>query len=127
METQRFSIRSRIKSFSYAVAGFRQFLIREHNARIHLAATISVVVASFVFGVSRQETVALVLTVGLVWITEMLNTCLEKMADLISRLEHPEIKFIKDLAAGAVLIAAMVAVITGLIIFVPKCCALAHG
>jgi len=127
METQKFSIRSRIKSFSYAVGGFRQFLIREHNARIHLTATIGVVVAALIFGVSRGEAVALVLTVGLVWITEMINTCLEKMADLISRLEHPEIKFIKDLAAGAVLIAAMAAVITGLIIFVPKCFGLAHG
>lgn len=120
METQKFSIRSRIKSFYYAGAGIRGFLGREHNAWIHLAATIGVVIAAWALKVSQLEAVALVLVIGLVWVTEMLNTCLEKMADLISKEQHPEIKFIKDLAAGAVLVAAIIAVITGLIIFIPK-------
>jgi diacylglycerol kinase (ATP) len=120
METQKFSVRSRIKSFYYAGAGVGQFLRREHNAWIHLAATIGVVIASAVLKVSHFEALVLVLVTGLVWITEMLNTCLERMADLISTELHPEIKFIKDLAAGAVLVAAIVAVITGLIIFIPK-------
>jgi diacylglycerol kinase (ATP) len=120
MESQRFSIRSRIKSFSYAGAGIVQFLRGEHNAWIHLAATIVVAIAAVVMKVSRMEAVALVSVTGLVWVAEMLNTCLERTADLISPDEHPEIKFIKDLAAGAVLIAAISAVITGLIIFIPK-------
>jgi len=120
MERQKFSIRSRVKSFYYAGAGISGFLRREHNAWIHLAATIGVVIASLVLSVSRLEAVALTLVIGLVWVTEMLNTCLEKMADLISKELHPDIKFIKDLAAGAVLVAAVVAVITGLIIFIPK-------
>jgi diacylglycerol kinase (ATP) len=67
-----------------------------------------------------MELIALVLAIGGVWITEMLNTCMEKMADLVTLEEHPEIKFIKDLAAGAVLVAAVIAVIIGLIIFIPK-------
>jgi diacylglycerol kinase (ATP) len=120
METQKFSIRSRIKSFTYAGAGIFQFLRREHNARIHLAATIGVVIAASVLKVSHLEAVALVSVIGLVWVTEMLNTCLERATDLISKEEHPEIKFIKDLAAGAVLIAAITAVIIGLFIFIPK-------
>jgi diacylglycerol kinase (ATP) len=120
MERQKFSIRSRIKSFYYAGAGIGGFLWREHNAWIHLAATIGVVIAAWVLNVSHLEAVVLTLVIGLVWITEMLNTCLERMADLISKELHPDIKFIKDLAAGAVLVAAVVAVITGLIIFIPK-------
>jgi diacylglycerol kinase (ATP) len=120
METQKFSIRSRIKSFTYAGAGISQFLRREHNAWIHLAATIGVLIAAVVLKVSPLEAVALVSVIGLVWVTEMLNTCLEKTADLISPEDHPEIKFIKDLAAGAVLVAAITAVIIGLIIFIPK-------
>lgn len=120
METQKFSIRSRIKSFYYAGAGIRRFLQREHNAWIHLAATMVVVIVAWILKVSGPEAIALTVVTGLVWITEMLNTCLERMADLISKERHPEIKFIKDLAAGAVLVAAVVAVIVGLIIFIPK-------
>jgi diacylglycerol kinase (ATP) len=120
MHPKPFSIRSRIKSFSYALAGLRRFIWQEHNARIHLAATIAVVIAAFLLHVSRLESIALILVVGGVWATEMLNTCLEMIADIISPEEHPTIKFIKDLAAGAVLVAAITAVIVGLIIFIPK-------
>ena len=120
MQEEKFSLRSRIKSFYHAIAGIRQFIRREHNARIHLVFTIGVVIAARIFSVSRLEAIALVLVVGLVWVTEMLNTCLERTADLVTREEHPEIKFIKDLAAGAVLVAAATAVIVGLFIFIPK-------
>ncbi len=120
MEVQKFSIRSRIKSFTYAGAGIFQFVRREHNARIHLVATIGVAIAAWTLKVSHLEAVALVSVIGLVWVTEMLNTCLERTADLISKEEHPEIKIIKDLAAGAVLVAAITAVIIGLFIFIPK-------
>ena len=118
--SQKFSIRSRVKSFRYAIAGIRQFIRREHNARIHLVATVGVIIAARVFSVTRPEAVALVLVTGLVWVAEILNTCLERAADLISREEHPEIKYIKDLAAGAVLVAAITAVVVGLFIFIPK-------
>jgi len=117
---QKFSIRSRIKSFRYAIAGIRQFVHREHNARIHLVATVGVIIAARVLSVTRLEAIALALVIGLVWVAEILNTCLERMSDLISREEQPEIKYIKDLAAGAVLVAAIAAVVVGLFIFIPK-------
>jgi diacylglycerol kinase (ATP) len=120
MYSQKFSVRSRIKSFSYAISGISQFIRREHNAWIHALATIGVVIAAFVLGVSHSEALTLVLVIGMVWITEILNTCLERMADFVSPQEHPEIKFIKDLAAGAVLVAASISVIAGLFIFIPK-------
>lgn len=120
MEPEKFSIRSRIKSFGYAIAGIGAFIQREHNARIHLVATIVVIAAAYILHVSSMEAIALTLVTGLVWITEALNTCIERMADMITREKHPQIKYIKDLAAGAVLVAALVAVVVGLFIFIPK-------
>lgn len=120
MQEKKFSIRARIKSFRYAIAGIGAFLRREHNARIHLAITLVVIGVAWWQRVSPMEAVSLALVTGLVWVTEMLNTCVERMADLITEEEHSDIKFIKDLAAAAVLVAAITAVVVGLIIFIPK-------
>ena len=120
MEPQQFSIRRRIRSFAYAIGGIGRFIRNEHNARIHVVATVCVIVAAVWFRVSHGEAIALSFAVGLVWVTEILNTCLERTLDFITRGLHPEIKIIKDLAAGAVLVASITALITGLIIFIPK-------
>lgn len=120
LDDQKFSVRGRLKSFYYAGAGLKQFFRQEHNARIHLAAAILVSILGWWLKVSHMEAVALVVVIGLVWVTEILNTCLEKAMDFITREKHPEIKIIKDLAAGAVLIATITAVIVGLFIFIPK-------
>lgn len=120
MERQRFSLHSRLRSFSFAFAGIRQFLVREHNARIHLVATLCVIVAGLVLRVSATEAAVLAIVTGVVWITELLNTCVERMMDFVYPEDHPQIKFIKDLAAGAVLVAAFTAVVAGLLIFIPK-------
>jgi diacylglycerol kinase (ATP) len=75
---------------------------------------------SLVFKVSRHEGLMITIAVGFVWIAEMFNTCIEKTMDFISTEKHPEIKSIKDIAAGAVLIASVTAFIIGLTIFIPK-------
>ena len=115
-----FSFKKRGNSFQYAFQGITTFFKQEHNAWIHLAATILVIILSFVFPVSRIEAIALVLTVGFVWVAEIFNTAIEKMMDFISIEQNPKIKTIKDLSAAAVLIAALIAVITGCFIFIPK-------
>jgi len=120
MDSKKFSVRDRIKSFSHAIAGIRHFVGHEHNARIHLVATIAVIIAARVLEVSATDWAILAAVTGLVWVAEILNTCMERLADLITLEKHPEIKIIKDLAAGAVLVAAITAVITGLFIFIPK-------
>src|ERR1700744_4043776 len=117
---QKFTIRSRLRSFVYAWQGIRRFITEEHNARIHAVATIIVIAAARICEVSRMEWIALIGVIGLVWTAEMFNTCIERMSDMITLEQHPQIKYIKDLAAGAVLAAAGIAVITGLIIFLPK-------
>jgi len=120
MKSQEFSIRARIKSFGFAFAGIAAFFQREHNAWLHFAATLGVLALAMMLKVTGLELIALVFAMGFVWVTEMLNTCIEKIMDFVSIQQHPEVKFIKDLAAGAVLVAALVALITGAIIFIPK-------
>jgi len=119
-KSSKFSWKARLKSFVFAWQGIIDFFTTEHNAQIHLAVTILVIVLSIFFRVNKTETIAIIFSIALVWITEMVNTTIEKTMDFISLQRHPQIKIIKDLSAGAVLIAAIAAVIVGCIIFVPK-------
>ena len=95
-------------------------MLSERNAMLHLAATFFVLVLSLLLKVSTTEAIALAGAVGLVWVAEMFNSCLEKVMDIISTEEKPEIKLIKDVSAGAVLIASGTALVIGLLIFIPK-------
>ena len=116
----RFSIHSRAKSFLYAFEGVIHFFRKEHNAWLHLVATLAVAIMGFLLRVSRSETIALVIAVALVWISEILNTCVEKSMDMITSEYDTRVKHIKDLSAGAVLVAAAAAAIIGVIVFLPK-------
>ena len=69
---------------------------------------------------SPVEIIVLVLAVGLVWATELINTVIEKIMDLISVEKNPQIKIIKDMSAAAVLVASITALIIGCIVFIPK-------
>lgn len=119
-QQQPFSLKARVKSFGYALEGIKKFFACEHNAWIHLAATIVVIVLGIVTNVSHLEAVALVIVVGLVWVAELFNTAIERVADFISTGINPRIKIIKDISAAAVLMAAIIAVVTGCFIFIPK-------
>ncbi len=115
-----FSISDRIKSFGYALQGLKSFFKTQHNAWIHVAATVVVIVAGFVFKVSSMEWIALSFAIALVFISELFNTAIEFLCDKISPELDPKIKLVKDISAAAVLIAAIVAVVIGAIVFVPK-------
>jgi diacylglycerol kinase (ATP) len=115
-----FSWMHRFKSFTYAWSGIVLFLKTEHNARIHLALTIVVFILCFVLPVTNAEAMALIIVMAMVWITELLNTAIEKAMDFISSECKPQIKWVKDLAAAAVLVAAIAAVLIGVFIFIPK-------
>ncbi|MCS3799856.1 diacylglycerol kinase [Niastella sp. OAS944] len=120
MKSQGFSIRARLRSFRFAMAGISSFFLREHNAWLHFMATIAVFILAAFTGVTKTELLALVFAVGFVWVAEMFNTCIERVMDFVSIKQDTEIKFIKDLAAGAVLTAAITALIVGLVVFIPK-------
>jgi diacylglycerol kinase (ATP) len=115
-----FSWKARLKSFVYAWEGIVRFFRLEHNAQIHLAVTFLVLVLSVTLGVNKWEVIAVVFAIAFVWITEMINTAIEKTMDFISTEKHHQIKLIKDIAAGAVLIATIAAVIVGCFVFIPK-------
>ena len=109
---------SRGKSFTYAANGIFQLFIQEPNAKLHAIATIVAVAAGFVRHLLPWQWVALIFTIGLVWITEALNTCIEHLCDFsCDNKWHPTIKIIKNISAAAVLIAALVSLATGIIIF----------
>jgi len=119
MKSNQFSIQSRIRSFRFAGEGIFSFLLKEHNAMLHFMATIAVITLGVLTGLSLGEWMAILLSIGMVWVTEMFNTCIEKLIDFIAPGYHQKIKFIKDVAAGAVLVAALVALAIGLIVFIP--------
>lgn len=120
MQTKSFSLRARLLSFRFAANGLKRFFREEHNAWIHLAATLFVFVLARFFSVSTYECIALILSIGIVWVAEVFNTAIEKIMDRLSPGHHPAVGYIKDLAAGAVLLAAIIATITGAIVFIPK-------
>ena len=120
MKDEHFSIKARAKSFEYAFTGIKDFIIKEHNARLHLAATVVVIVIAILLKVNYAEAILLAIVTGLVWICELINTAIEKMIDFITLEKLPPIKYIKDIAAAAVLVAAIIALITGCLIFIPK-------
>lgn len=115
-----FHLKPRIKSVGYACEGIGTFFKTQPNARIQLGTAIVVVVAGFVLDINRWEWCWIVAAIALVIIAEMLNTALEFLTDLVSPSVHPIAKKVKDVAAGAVLIAAITSVIIGMIIFLPK-------
>jgi diacylglycerol kinase (ATP) len=115
-----FSFRQRAGSFRFAWEGICSFFKKEHNAWIHAVATCAVMIMAWWLQVSHGEIILLVIVTGFVWVTEMMNTVAERIMDLIVPEQHPEVKIIKDIAAGAVLVAAFIAGITGLLIFIPK-------
>ena len=115
-----FSIQARLKSFVYAFEGVMFFIRFEAQATMHLIAIVAVLGAGYWFKISSMEWIAVVFAIGIVISTEMLNTAIEKLTDMVSPQINEQAKLVKDLAAGAVLIAALTAFIIGLIIFLPK-------
>ena len=114
----KFSLRERFGSFVYAGRGLK-LLFLEHNTWIHLIATLCVAVVGIWVSLTPIEWAISAILIGGVWITEALNTAIERICDHITPEMHPAIGHIKDIAATAVLLSAITAVVAGLCIFVP--------
>ena len=117
--SERFSITARVRSFGYAAHGLRTLIREQHNARIHLLASLVVVGVAFYLQVSRLDWLLLVLTIALVWLAEAMNTALEYLADAAVPEQHPLIGKAKDVAAAGVLICAGLAVAVAGLVFIP--------
>lgn len=115
-----FSVKKRIKSFSYALKGIFYMMRTQHNFWIQIIVGLLAVFLGFVFNISRFEWGLVLLSCGMVLTAETFNSAIETLADTVNSEPDPKIGLVKDLAAGAVLISAIAAAIIGLIIFVPK-------
>lgn len=116
---QRFAVNQRARSFGYAFGGIAFVLRTQHNAWIHAAISIGVVVLAAWLEVSLLEWAILVLAMLAVWIAEFVNTAVEATVDLITEDRQPLAEVAKDVAAGAVLLAAAGSVIIGLLVLGP--------
>ncbi len=121
---ERFSWRARGRSFGYAWQGIRTLVREEHNARLHLCAAILALALGLLLGLERWEWVAVVMCIALVLAAEAFNSAVEAVCDRFGPERLPLVGKAKDTAAAAVLLTAIGAAVTGLIIFVPKLLAL---
>ena len=112
-------IHSRGNSFKYAGRGLRYVMRTQKNAWIHSAVMIVVMVLSFWLQLARMEWVAILLVIGMVWTAEFINTSLESIVDMTSPERHPLAQVGQDVAAAAVLFAATIAVIVGILVLGP--------
>mgnify|MGYP006306843967 CR=1 FL=1 len=103
------------QSLRPALSGLALFSRSELHARIHGFIALGVIIAAIIFPLSSTEWLFVVGAIGIVIITEILNTAIEHIADFIHPSYHHQIKNIKDLAAASVLVAAIMAFFTGLI------------
>jgi diacylglycerol kinase (ATP) len=112
-------IKSRARSFGNAFRGFWYVLRTQRNAWIHAVIATLVFIVSFWLGLDAREWAIIILTTAMVFTAEFLNTAIEAVVDLASPQKHPLAKVGKDVGAAAVLIAALAAILVGLLILGP--------
>ena len=113
-------VTGRLKSLTFAFKGAYKLITTEHSVMVQSTIVLLMIIAGFVFHISRIEWMLQILAFGLVLAIESINTAVEKIADFIHPEFHEKIGFIKDIAAGAVMFAAAAAFVIGLLIYVPK-------
>jgi len=119
-QSDNFSFKKRIKSFSYAFKGIFYMMSTQHNFWIQIIMGLLAVFLGLVLNINRFEWGLVVLSCGMVLTAETFNSAIEALADAVNPEYDSKMGLIKDLAAGAVLISAIAAAIVGLLIFIPK-------
>ena len=109
-----------VKSFTYAFNGLKLCFASEVNFKIHLLSAILVLLLGVVFRISSTEWLAIIFCIAFVTALEMINTAIEKLCDVVNAAFDPGIKKVKDITAGAVLVAAVGSLVIGVIIFLPR-------
>lgn len=117
--TVRSFIQSRLKSIGYALKGAWILLRSEPSIQVQTGITILMTIVGFIFDISITQWILQILAIGLVISIEGMNTAIEAIADFVHPDFHKKIGHIKDIAAGAVMVAAITAIIIGLLIYIP--------
>ena len=107
------------RSLMFAIVGVKQFFSRDRNGKIQTVIGITAIILGFTVSLSSFQWLLVLFCIGLVISLEMINSAIEKYCDLVTTDFHPGIKIIKDVAAGAVLVASLMSLVIGLIIFIP--------
>lgn len=108
-----------IRSFKYAFSGIAKVFMSERNFRFHSMAAVLVVSLGFIFNITLVEWLFIVTAIGMVIVAEAFNSAIEKLVDLVSPEKNPKAGWVKDVAAGATLLATIIAIAIGLLIFAP--------
>jgi diacylglycerol kinase (ATP) len=108
-----------IKSFGFAFRGLWLFFKSGTHAKFHLCAALVVIGLGFYLGIENWEWTLVIMAIGMVMAAEIFNTAIEKLVDKLWSENNPQAAFIKDIAAGGVLITAIAAAVIGIIIFIP--------
>ncbi len=112
-------MRTFLRSVLFAMQGIKQFFSRDRNGKIQTVIGVLAITLGFTVSLSAFQWLLVLFCIGLVISLEMINSAIERYCDLITTDFHPGIKIIKDVAAGAVLVASIMSLIIGLIIFIP--------
>jgi len=113
-------LKKEAKSFGDAIHGLVHLFRTERHAQVHVAITVGVIVAGCILKISPTEWMFICTAIAVVLGAEAFNTAIEKLCDVVHPDKHKQIGLVKDMAAGAVLLCAGIAVIIGCIIFIPK-------
>lgn len=119
-DNKSFSFKARILSFKYAGLGIRKVFLTQHNFIIHVIIGSIAVFSGFYFEISFVKWLAIILSIGIVLAAELFNSAIEILADVVSPGYNEKIGLAKDVAAGAVLVTALMALAIGLIVFLPE-------
>lgn len=114
------NIQKFLRSFGYAYIGFKHIWQHHQNIRFHILAALGAFIFSIVLKVTYVEYLILLITIFFVIVTEMMNTAIEEMTDLITTEHRKEAAVAKDVAAAAVLLSSLFSIIVASIIFLPK-------
>jgi diacylglycerol kinase len=123
----RDEIQNRYRSFRAALRGFGWLILGERHFQLHLVAAVAAILLGLILGLTILEWAILVLTIGLVLVAEGINTAIEHTIDLTVRQIDPLARTAKDIGAAAVLIAAVISVVIGCLLFLPRLIALFHS
>jgi undecaprenol kinase/diacylglycerol kinase (ATP) len=108
------------KAFAFAFNGLKICFTSETNFKIHALLAITAILFGIVFNISTNEWLIILVCIAFVTAMEIMNTAIEKLCNVVHQDTHPGIKHVKDIAAGAVLVSAIISFVISCIIFLPK-------
>ncbi len=119
-ETRKFTPGGRLRSIRYALRGLIDVYTAEHNLWIHTIAAVIAILLGIILEINRYEWIVITIAIGMVFSAEFFNSAVERMVDYFCQAKDIRAGIIKNISAAAVLITAMISLIAGLIIFIPK-------